>query len=198
MNFIRRKLKQRFRKRDEPLTELAQDINRLTRMAYPSADQGLRDTLAKDCFIESLNDVELELFVCQKEPDTLDDAVRVALKFEAFFQSRRKRHTAPKSGVRMQHGSYDECDVTSNDIREIKAALTEIQQKSAQQANTETGGGVISAMEIHIFSDAAHIQEGETGIILRLYLVVIIRVINQTGMVPLMNNRRTIKVLWNL
>ena len=128
-------IKQRIRKRDEPLTELAQNINRLTRMAYPSAVQGLRDTLAKDCFIESLNDVELELFVCQKEPDTLDDAVRVALKFEAFSQSRRKRLTAPKSGVHMQRESYDECDVTSNDIREIKAALTEIQQKSAQQAN---------------------------------------------------------------
>ena len=81
-------------------------------MVYPSAVQGLRDTLAKDCFIESLNDVELEMFVCQKEPDILDDAVRVALKRD----------------------SYDESDVTSNDIREIKAALTEIQHKSAQQA----------------------------------------------------------------
>ena len=119
-------IKQRIRKRDEPLTELAQDINLV---------QGLRDRLAKACFIESLNDVELELFVCQKEPDTLDDAVRVALKFEAFSQSRRKRLTAPRSEVRMQRESYDKCDFTSNDIREIKAALTEIQQKSAQQAN---------------------------------------------------------------
>ena len=89
--FYKAQIKQRIRKRDEPLTELAHDINRLTRMAYPSAVQGLRDTLAKDCFIESLNDVELEMFVCQKEPDTLDDAVRVALKYEAFSQIRRKR-----------------------------------------------------------------------------------------------------------
>ena len=62
-------IKQRIRKRDEPLTVLAQDINRLTHIAYPSAVHVLRDTLAKECFIESLNDVELEMFVCQKERD---------------------------------------------------------------------------------------------------------------------------------
>ena len=39
----------------------------------------------------------------------------------------------------MQRESYDESDVTSNDIREIKAALTEIKQKTAQQANNGQG-----------------------------------------------------------
>ncbi|MCG8046215.1 MAG: hypothetical protein JAY66_11110, partial [Candidatus Thiodiazotropha taylori] len=96
-------IKQRMRKKDEPLTELAQDITRLTRMAYPSAVQDLRDTLAKDCFVEALNDAELEMFVCQKEPETLEEAVRVALKYEAFSHSRRKRLMTSKSSVRMQH-----------------------------------------------------------------------------------------------
>ena len=55
-------LKQRIRKRDEGLPELAQDIKRLTRMAYPSAFIDLRDTLSKDSFIEARNDAEMELY----------------------------------------------------------------------------------------------------------------------------------------
>ena len=55
-------LKHRIRK-DERLPELALDIKRLTRIAYPSALVDLRDTLSKDSFIEALNDAEMELFI---------------------------------------------------------------------------------------------------------------------------------------
>lgn len=123
-------IKQRIRKRDEPLTELAQDIKRLTRMAYPSAFLDLRDTLSKDCFIEALNDADMELFICQKEPETLDDAVRMALKYEAFSQGRRKRLSSAKTGVRMQYEddtqnllSRNEAQEIRNDIRELKTSV---------------------------------------------------------------------------
>lgn len=96
-------LKHRIRTPDEGLPELAQDIKGLTRMAYPSALVDLRDTLSKDSFIEALNDAEMELFICQKEPQTIDDAVRLALKYEAFTQGRRKRLSSAKTGVRMQY-----------------------------------------------------------------------------------------------
>ena len=75
-------LKQRIRKRDEGLPDLAQDIKRLTRMAYPSTFLDLRDTLSKDSFIEALNDAEMKLFICQKEPSTIDDAVRLGLPLQ--------------------------------------------------------------------------------------------------------------------
>lgn len=128
-------IKQRIRKRDEPLTELAQDIKRLTRMAYPSAFLDLRDTLSKDCFIEALNDADMELFICQKEPETLDDAVRIALKYEAFSQGRKKRTASAKAGVRMQF--EDELpDLTLRDeLREIKSELRDIKN---EKSNTQT------------------------------------------------------------
>ena len=98
-------LKQRIRKRNEGFPELAQDIKRLTRMTYPSTFTDLRDTLSKDSFIEALNDVEMELFICQKEPVTIDDAVRLVLKYEAFTQGRHKE---------------DFSNISQNDIEEIK------------------------------------------------------------------------------
>ena len=132
-------LKQRIRKRDEGLPELAQDIKRLTRMAYPSAFLDLRDTLSKDSFIEALNDAEMELFICQKEPSTIDDAVRLALKYEAFTQGRRKRLASAKSGVRMQFEedlpsllSQNEIEEIRNDIRELKTSSNGPPQKPAQ------------------------------------------------------------------
>ena len=61
-------LNERIRKREEGLLELAQDIKRLTRMAYPSAFIDVRDILSKDSFVEALNDADMELFICQEEP----------------------------------------------------------------------------------------------------------------------------------
>ena len=113
-------LKHRIRKQDEGLPELAQDIKRLTRMAYLSALVDLRDTLSKDSFIEALNDAEMELFVCQKEPQTIDDAVRLALKYEAFTQGRRKRLSSAKTSVRMQYEDDFQDMISRNDIAEIK------------------------------------------------------------------------------
>ena len=128
-------IKQRIRKKDEPLTELAQDIKRLTRMAYPSAFLDLRDTLSKDCFIEALNDADMELFICQKEPETLDDAVRIALKYEAFSQGRRKRTMLAKAGIRMQFED-NSLDLTLRDeLREIKSELREMK---TEKQNTQT------------------------------------------------------------
>ena len=46
---------------DESLTELAHDIKRLNRLAYPTALLEVGDRLARDCFIDSLNDSEIEL-----------------------------------------------------------------------------------------------------------------------------------------
>ena len=113
-------LKQRIRKRDEGLPELAQDIKRLTRMAYPSAVIDLRDTLSKDSFIEALNDAEMGLFIYQKEPATIDDAVRLALKYEAFTQGRRKRLSSNKAVIRMQYEEDTQSTTLRNEIEEIK------------------------------------------------------------------------------
>lgn len=128
-------MKQRIRKRDEGLPELAQDIKRLTRMAYPSAFLDLRDTLSKDCFIEALNDADMELFICQKEPETLDDAVRMALKYEAFSQGRRKRLSSVKNGVRMQYEDNTQNHMSRNEMQEIRNDIRELKTSAKTQPN---------------------------------------------------------------
>ena len=128
-------LKQRIRKRDEGFPELAQDIKGLTKMAYPSAFIDLKDTLSKDSFIEALNDAEMELFICQKEPATTDDAVRLALKYEAFTQGRRKQLSSNKAGIRMQYEEDTHSTISRNDIEEIKNDIRKLRTGSNGQHN---------------------------------------------------------------
>ena len=124
-------MKQRIRKRDEPGPELAQDIKRLTRMTYPSAVLDLRDCLSKDCYIEALNDAEMELFICQKEPERLEDAVCITLEYEAFTQGRRKRLLSAKTGIRMRRDEVSQETIMQNQLRVISASLRELKANSS-------------------------------------------------------------------
>ncbi len=57
----RMKLRNRVGRRDETLPELAEDIERLARLAYPEAPIEVLETLTKDQFIDALYDDEIRL-----------------------------------------------------------------------------------------------------------------------------------------
>ena len=132
-------LKQRRRKRDKGLPKLAQDIKRLTRMAYPSAFMDLRDTLSKDSFIEALNDAEMELFIYQKEPTTIDNAVRLALKYEAFTLGRCKQLSLKKAGIWMQYEEDKHSAISQHDIEEIKNDIRELLIRTGSNGQPDQG-----------------------------------------------------------
>lgn len=87
----RAKMKNKMRKRNEKLEDLAQDIKSLARYAYPNVTSETREQLAKDCFIDSLGDAELEWAVYQGKPISLQQAVTLALECEAFQNGRKQR-----------------------------------------------------------------------------------------------------------
>lgn len=88
----RAKIKSRIRRKGEPIVELAQDIRKLIRLAYPSANADVREQLSKDCFIDALNDNDLEWAVLQGKPRSVEDALKLALEYEAFQKGRRGRY----------------------------------------------------------------------------------------------------------
>ena len=72
----------RRRNRGESLRELAQDIQRLMILAYPSEQSSLSQHLARDAFLSASADPEFELKITEREPTNLDDALRIAQKYE--------------------------------------------------------------------------------------------------------------------
>ena len=105
-------------------------------MTYPNASLELREQLALDCFIDALNDRELEWSVYQGKPKTLDQAVQLALEYEAFQKGKQKYSTGPR-GLRMQHEVTDTentapgCNETQNSpsLNDIVGRLAKVEGK---------------------------------------------------------------------
>ena len=101
---FRIQLKNRTRRKEEALPELAQEIRRLTRQAYPGAPSEVQGLMAKDHFMDALDDPEVRLAVYQARPRTLDEALRVSLEMEAFQKVERQRNFSGRKALRAVEG----------------------------------------------------------------------------------------------
>ena len=82
-------LRNRQRKSNETLQELAQSIKRLTNLAYPEVDRLARDRLARIHFADAIADKDIKIHIFQARPTILEDAVRVALEAESFYEDEK-------------------------------------------------------------------------------------------------------------
>ena len=74
----RMRLKARSRRREETLAELAEDVERLARLAYPEATEAMVEVLAKDQFVDALPDEDMRLRIRQNKPVMLRDALNTS------------------------------------------------------------------------------------------------------------------------
>ena len=87
----RMRLKARIRRREETLPELAEDVERLVRLAYPDATEPMVEVLAKDQFVNSLPEEDMRLRIRQHRPATLRAALETALELESYQLTSRQR-----------------------------------------------------------------------------------------------------------
>ena len=111
----RAQMKGRLRRKNETLSELAQDIKRMIRLGYPNATVEIKEQLARDCFLDSLNDSEMEWTVFQGKPKSIDHALRLALEFEAFQQARKRNRVPMRAVSANDHGGINEPLILSNE-----------------------------------------------------------------------------------
>ena len=88
-------LTERRQKPAESLPELSQAIRRLVNLAYPTVPENVRDTLAKQHFIEALSDSKMRLRIKQSRPQNLNDAIRLAVELETFNRAERRVTEGP-------------------------------------------------------------------------------------------------------
>jgi hypothetical protein len=97
------KLRGRVKAKEESLQELAHDVRRLVRLAYPNAAVNTHDDLTKDQFIESLGDAEIRWSVFQARPKNITEALKVAMELEAFRESEKCRLRRRVRGVQLEN-----------------------------------------------------------------------------------------------
>ena len=91
IDLFRTRLRMRSRNKEEPLAGLAEDVERLVRLAYPEASESMVQVLAKDQFVDSLCDEDMRLRILQSKPSTLRDALQTALELESFQMASRHK-----------------------------------------------------------------------------------------------------------
>ena len=90
MNILHKSSWRHFRrKHKQSLSEVAQDVKRLTRMAYPNIPQQFRNELEVDCFVNSLSCFELKWEILRQNPCSLNECLQHGLKFESFITAQK-------------------------------------------------------------------------------------------------------------
>jgi hypothetical protein len=100
-------LRLRRRQPTETLSALHQDIKRLIALAHPALSQEAREAVACDYFIDALDDPDFALKIRERSPALLDEALRAALRLEAWMKD--SQHSRGKPTVRMTN-SADRAD----------------------------------------------------------------------------------------
>ncbi|WAR05473.1 hypothetical protein MAR_020842 [Mya arenaria] len=89
---FRAKLRGRARKVGESISDLAQDIKKMTILAYPNAHIEVLETIAKNHFIDSFNEQEIRLKLREADPTTLSQADQMAIRLEAYKIADKQRY----------------------------------------------------------------------------------------------------------
>ena len=84
MEACRVELKTRVRRPGESLSQLMKDVRRLFLQAYPSPSNEFSEIMARDAFINALQDRDLILKVLEREPTTLEQAFKIAERMELY------------------------------------------------------------------------------------------------------------------
>ena len=125
-------LRERRQTASETLSALGQDIRRLTNLAYPTAPCDVRETLAKEQFIDALHSSDIRLRVKQARPSDLNDAVRHAVELEAYNRTERKKQEGQGylfSANTSETKSQEKSDSTSVSMKNLTETLKFIQDE---------------------------------------------------------------------
>ena len=132
----RMKLRSRARKPDESLQELAGDVERLARLAYPDATDNMLDIIVKDQFLDALRDEDLRLRIRQSRPTSLNEALEQALELESYqlanrHRSRTIREVQLEQEVAKQH-PVNKTAVDTGSLEKLQQCLLEAIQRCSE------------------------------------------------------------------
>ena len=94
---FRAELRTRKRQQGESLQSLYQDVKRLLTLAYPGPSNPTTDVVGRDAFLDALNNSALALRIREKDAINLEDALRIALRLEAYDKADKTTRDEPQT-----------------------------------------------------------------------------------------------------
>jgi hypothetical protein len=140
---FRSKLKSRYQEKGETLPELAQNIRKLTRLAYPSASTEVVEILAIEQFTEAINDSDIRLRLREQGLKTMSEVETLAVKLEAHRIADRQRNrmvgSVQENGIKEFEDCKQNCgsDELKQSFEKLTSTIDELVQqvKLNQQSN---------------------------------------------------------------
>ena len=111
----------RKQKEGEDLNVLVQDIRRLLTLGYPGPASVHRETIAIRAFLDALRDKSLALKVREREPGTLDDAYKLAMRLDCY----QKAEEDSKEYGERRHGRVHAVKETALSVETVRRLLKE-------------------------------------------------------------------------
>ena len=156
----RAELRARKRRPNELLQSLYHDIARLMSLAYPGQTGVMSEVVARDAFLEALDDPQLRIRILEREPKTLEDALHMACRLEALERGfrtdvppergsrtdtplRRAADEVDKRRDRYVRSASDDKPMSSKDtelskqLDDLRTSLAECQRQLAQRQEAE-------------------------------------------------------------
>ena len=125
---FRAEIKMRKRRSSETLQALYIDITRLISLAYPGPSSSLLDIVARDAFLDALDDDKFRVRVLEREPKSIDDALSIACRLEAYDKGAACSYSSNKS----------EADFGVMKPKYVKTAGSGVAAAAAQQLSSNT------------------------------------------------------------
>ncbi|PJE78497.1 hypothetical protein CI610_02561 [invertebrate metagenome] len=132
-------LLERRQRANETLPELGQAIRRLVNLTYPTVEVGVRETLAKQQFLESLADSDMRIRIKQARPDNLTDAIHLAVELEAYKKAEKHGNegrsylrTASTESTESTHSAESEKSAMESMLSSIQQKLEKMQTDISQ------------------------------------------------------------------
>ena len=100
-------------------------------LAHPQLPSSSRETSACDYYIDSLNDPDFALKVRERNPSSLDDALRIALQLEAWIRD-TNRQKGDETSVKMKMRENRAATVETSNSSEFTSLKSQIDMLGKQ------------------------------------------------------------------
>lgn len=139
LNFRRRK-----RNKNESFFDLALDLRKLAKQAFPAKDQEFLEDLTREQFIEAVQSRELRLRLRRAKLSMLDDMVALCVEHETFdlLENVRGKDAHPVNTTEYNHITCHKCGVLGHKAKQCK--------RKGNRPTQESGYGNDSRVERNV------------------------------------------------